>query len=87
VLDRHVRILYEFMFLYITPEGVHKQVFKKANHIAFVSQPDGKYVTHLTPPRKTGLATAEAIMDFVTPHGLEKSWKVLGGDSTNTNTG
>jgi hypothetical protein len=52
-----------------------------------VSEPDGKYLTHVTPDGKTAEPGAAAITEFVKEHDLGKNWKVVDADSTNVNTG
>lgn len=66
--------------------------FRKEEHYTVVSEPGGNYLFHFTPNEATkGSTAAEQIAkSFVTwmrEHGVDKTLKCIGGDSTNTNTG
>ena len=68
-------------------DGSTKAVKRKVDHIAFVEEPGGKYVAHVTPEGKTGAAQAEALFEVAVKSNLVDKWKVVGGDSTSANTG
>ena len=56
------------------------------------SEPDGKYRFHFTPeeavaPYKPAYMEAKGISEFLVSHGVDKTLEVVGGDSTNFNTG
>ena len=63
---------------------------KKESHITITSEPYGKYRFHFTaekavPPHKPAYMEACAVVDWLREQGIDPD--VLGGDSTNSNTG
>ena len=65
----------------------HRQMKQKQEHIVVVSQPDGKFLTHVTPEGKAADPTTDALMEYADSNGLMKDVKVVGVDSTPVNTG
>ena len=64
----------------------------KESHITVTSEPKGSYMFHFTPeksipPNKPAYMEALALVTWMEQQGLDKTVKVLGGDSTNPNTG
>ena len=64
----------------------------REEHISVTAEPSGKYLTHFVPddpvhPEKPALKVAQEIYEMLKQMGALDSLKVLGGDSTNTNTG
>ena len=52
----------------------------------------GRYLSHFTPeepvyPEKPAIKTAEGLYDILKKYGSKESCILIGGDSTNTNTG
>ena len=55
-------------------------------------EPSGRYLSHFTPeepvyPEKPALKIAEGLYDILEKYGSKESCILIGGDSTNTNTG
>ena len=74
--------------LEVVKEGEsYRQQKVKKEHIVIVSQPDGKYLTHVTPNGKAAEPTTNALMEFMDKSGLTEDLKVAGVDSTPLNTG
>ena len=65
----------------------NRQTKQKQEHIVVVSQPDGKFLTHVTPKGKAAEPTTDTLMDYADSNGLMKDVKVIGVDSTAVNTG
>ena len=70
---------------------LHPRIIKE-EHIAVTVEPSGKYLTHFTPPpavhpEKPALKEAEALYEVLQSLGATESCQVIGGDSTNSNTG
>ena len=66
---------------------VYRQKKVKQEHIVVVSQPDGKFLTHVTPEGKAAEPTTNALVGYADKNGVTKEVRVVGADSTNTNTG
>ena len=68
-------------------EGHNKNVMIKQEHTVLVSEPDGKYLGHVTTDGKSAEAICDALAEYLGSHDLLPDVKVLGADSTATNTG
>ena len=65
---------------------------KNENHVTVTSEPDGQYRYHYTPeealaPHKPAYMEAKGLFDFMVKHGWDKTVELIGGDSTNSNSG
>ena len=65
---------------------------KKENHVTIVSEPGGEYRHHFTPDEATpgskpAKQEAKKIYDWMKKTKSEETVKLVGGDSTNPNTG
>ena len=67
--------------------GSYRRKTVKREHIVLVSQPVGKYLSHVTPAGKSAEPTADAIFSFLEENDLADDLKVIGMDSTAVNTG
>ena len=70
---------------------MHPRIIKE-EHVAVTVEPSGHYLTHFTPapahhPEKPAFKEAEALFEILQDLGATESCIVLGGDSTNSNTG
>lgn len=70
---------------------VHPRLVKE-EHISVTWEPTGRYLSHFTPdpavhPDKPAKKVAECLYDVLKKNGATESCIVIGGDSTNTNTG
>ena len=70
---------------------MHPRIIKE-EHVAVTVEPSGHYLTHFTPapaqhPEKPAFKEAEALFEVLQCLGATESCIVLGGDSTNSNTG
>ena len=70
---------------------LHPRIIKE-EHIAVTVEPSGKYLTHFTPPsavhpEKPAFKEAESLFEVLHSLGATESCQVIGGDSTNSNTG
>ena len=70
---------------------LHPRIIKE-EHIAVTVEPSGKYLTHFTSPsavhpEKPAFKEAEALFEVLHSLGATESCQVIGGDSTNSNTG
>ena len=75
-----------------TVTGRFHSKIKKESHVSVTSEPDGKYRFHFTPeealaPYKPTYMEAKGIYEFLVSHGVDKTLEVVGGDSTNSNSG
>ena len=69
----------------------HQRVVKQEN-ISVTGEPDGRYLFHYTPepPTRTSKPArqaAVALHEWMVQYGVDKTVLVIGGDSTNSNTG
>ena len=69
----------------------HPRVVKET-HVAVTSEPDGQYRYHFTPdepvfPHKPAYMEAQGLYMWMVKNGIDKDVLVLGGDSTNSNSG
>ena len=69
----------------------HQRVVKQEN-ISVTGEPDGRYLFHYTPepPTRTckpARQAAVALHEWMVQYGVDKTVLVIGGDSTNSNTG
>lgn len=69
----------------------HPRVVKET-HVAVTSEPDGQYRYHFTPsepvyPHKPAYMEAQGLYLWLVKNGIDKDLLVLGGDSTNSNSG
>ena len=69
----------------------HQRTVKQEN-ISVTCEPDGRYLFHYTPEpatrrSKPARQAAVALHEWMMQHGVDKTVMVLGGDSTNSNTG
>ena len=71
----------------VCENGVYRRKTVKREHIVLVSQPDGKYMSHVTPTGKAAGPTTDAIFEYLEENDLINDLKVIGMDSTNVNTG
>ena len=80
-------------FMDIDPvTGHYHPRMKNENHVSVTSEPDGNYRYHFTPdepvgPYKPAYMEALGLYNWMVPHKIDKSLLVLGGDSTNSNSG
>ena len=70
---------------------VHPRIVKE-EHISVTVEPSGKYLTHFTPlpakyPEKPALKEAESLFGVLQDLESTETCKVIGGDSTQSNTG
>jgi hypothetical protein len=70
---------------------LHPRVIKE-EHISVSWEPTGRYLAHITPkpalhPEKPAKKIAEALYDVLEKNNATESCIVIGGDSTNINTG
>lgn len=68
-------------------QGKKYNTMRELELISMSAEPGGLYVTHLEPEGGKGLDVAEAVLGFLREHNLDKSWLIVGGDSTAANTG
>ena len=78
--------------IYKEETGKHHPRLVKENHVTMVSEPDGKYRHHFTPEEPNGSnkpakEEAKKIYEWLKENKVEESIKLVGGDSTNSNTG
>ena len=72
--------------------GKLKMMMITEEHEAVTEEPSGRYLTHFVPetpvhPEKPALKVAQGLYSILEQHGSTKSLQLLGGDSTNMNTG
>ena len=72
--------------------GKDKQRKVTAEHEAVVEEPSGRYLGHFKPdppthPEKPALKVAQGLLKILEENNATQSLQVLGGDSTNMNTG
>ena len=72
--------------------GKEKQVKVTEEHEAVVEEPSGRYIGHFKPetpihPEKPALKVAQGLLAILEENDSTQSLQVLGGDSTNMNTG
>ena len=48
-----------------------------------MKEPGGQYLFHFTPDEDDKDPTAAALVDWMKKHGIDKTLKFIGGDSTN----
>ena len=68
-------------------EGHNKNVFQNQEHTVLISEPGGKYLGHLTTDDKKAVTICNAILEYLGKTDSIPEVKVLGADSTSTNTG
>ena len=68
-------------------DGHHKNVLQKQEQIVVVSEPQSQFLGHLTPSSKTAESICQALVEFLSSKDAILDVKVLGADSTSTNTG
>ena len=56
-------------------------------HYSVTSEPGGHYLTHFTPVEAGAVGISNKLLEFFNEHGLDVTLEVIGGDSTNCNTG
>ena len=71
--------------------NLHPRMIKE-EHVSVTVEPAGSYLTHFTPdppvhPEKPAFKEAQAVFSVLEDLGATQSCIVLGGDSTNSNTG
>ena len=72
--------------------GKYHQRWVKEEHMSVTSEPDGKFLFHYTPEPPTILnkpakQAAIGLYEWMVDHGVDETVLVIGGDSTNSNTG
>ena len=72
--------------------GRYHQRIVKEEHVSVTSEPDGRYLFHFTPEpatrsSKPARQEALALYEWMVEHGVDETVLVIGGDSTNPNTG
>ena len=70
---------------------MHPRIIKE-EHVAVTVEPSGRYLTHFTSPpavhpQKPAFKEAESLFEVLQSLGATETCQVLGGDSTNSNTG
>ena len=56
-------------------------------HYSVCQEPGGQYLTHFSPDDESAAGVSRKLLDFLFEHGVDKTLQVIGGDSTNVNTG
>ena len=84
--DKHTRAMVEDSF------GKVRMRMVTEEHESVTEEPSGKYLGHFVPlppvlPEKPALKVAEGLYDILLQHNSTETLMILGGDSTNTNTG
>ena len=72
--------------------GRFHQRYVKQEHVSVTSEPEGRYLFHFTPEPETRTSKparqeAVGLYEWMVQHGVDKTLLVIGGDSTNPNTG
>ena len=68
-------------------QGNLRQRCCEEEHYTLGSEPNSKYLVHLMPEGVCACDICKVILDHVKATTLDKSWKVVGSDSTPTITG
>ena len=56
-------------------------------HYSVCQEPGGQYLTHFSPDDESAAGVSKKLLEFLFEHGVDKTLQVIGGDSTNVNTG
>ena len=68
-------------------QGKWRQMRYEEEHYTLGSEPNSEYLTHLSPEGGCACDICTSILDYVKATTLDKSWKVVGSDSTAVITG
>ena len=84
--DKHTRAMVE------DSHGKVRMRMVTEEHESVTQEPCGKYLSHFVPepavlPEKPALKVAEGLYEILLRHNSTETLMILGGDSTNTNTG